>query len=183
MANNIRAIDSPISSRQWITICKVVADRSGDNKIFNYKSGWSFTLPTSFKAAVVRYRYTTSKSTDAEATSELSSTYSEMGKTLFNFLENFDPDSDPYKGIEREGSWVCIKKVGSTYRTIYAPNVDGSSSTKYKFIMYDLSVTTAMLRYSVSGSNVTFTFTANEPSGWTWPKGSNYYALPITYCL
>ena len=181
MASNIRAIDSPISSRQWITICKVVANRSGEDKVYNYKSGWNFTLPISFKAAVVIYRYTTNKSTDAEATSELSSAYSKKGETLFNFLENFDPNSDPYKGIESEGSWVCIKKVGSTYRTIYAPSVDGSSSSKYKFIIHDLSVTNTMLRYSVSGSNVTFTFTANKTS--SWKGGADYYALPITYCL
>ena len=181
MASNIRSIDSPISSKSWTTICKVVANRTGEDRVYNYKSGWNFTLPTSFKAAVVRYRYTTSKSTDTEATNELPSTYSEMGKILFNFLENFDPDSDPYKGIESEGSWVCIKKVGNTYRTIYAPNVDGSSSSKYKFFTHDLSKTTTMLKYSISGSNVTFTFTANKSSSWT--GGANYYALPITYCL
>ena len=185
MASNIRAISSPISTKTWINICKVVENRTseGGGSVAVYKSGWNFTLPSNFSAAVVKTFSTTVKSNDYDATQEMlgSSSYTTMGQKVFNFIENFDPNYNLYT-IDSYGYWICIKRIGSSYRTLSLPAFAANkSSQRYRIAVSDLSSDSSVLRYSISGSNVIFTFTSTSWSGAT--GGANYYSLPIQYCL
>ena len=185
MASNIRAISSPISTKTWINTCKVVENRTseGGGSVAIYKSGWNFTLPSNFSAAVVKTCSTSSKSNDYDATQEMTGvpSYITMGQNVFNFIENFDKNYSPY-AIDSYGYWICIKRIGSSYRTLTVPALAANKSTsRYKIVVSDLSSDSSVLRYSISGSNVIFTFTSTKWSSAT--GGANYYSLPIQYCL